>query len=98
MVDVAKKQLMERDLPDNIDYYVIQSDGSVIESGQTQANVYIDEFDVKYFSDVETMLYVRKHYGRFIGVMRDCSYAVRPREYKTSKMLLGVVKGIPKKN
>lgn len=96
MVPVAKKKLDCRDLPEQIDYYTILPDGSVVSAYRAGADVYIDEFDVKYFSDTDTMLYVRQHFGARIGVMRDIKYHVRSREFKTPKMLLGVVRGIPK--
>ena len=93
VVEVVSERLTSRDLPSTIDYYVIDSSGKVTEGTVAKADVYIDELDVRYFADAETMLYVRQTYGPSIGVMRDRKYAVRPREYRTPKMLLGLVGG-----
>lgn len=92
-VEVASERLNSRDLPSTIDYYIITPAGRVEESPVAKAGVYIDELDVQHFFDVDTMLYVREHFGPYIGVMRDRNYAVRPREFRTTKMLLGIVGG-----
>lgn len=93
MDKVETTKLDERDLPEEIDYYVINADGSVVNCSILKADVYINENDVRYFTDKEAMLYVRDTFGPYIGVMRDTSFIVKAREYRTPKMLLGVVRG-----
>lgn len=92
MIQTESRSVEERDLPATIDFYEITSSGTVRVSTGQSADAYISEDDVRYFNDVETMLHIRKTFGRYIGVMRDTSYTIRPREYKTPKMLLGVVR------
>lgn len=88
---IEEKRLDSRDLPDTVDYYTISNQGIVEPCAVAKATVYIDEMDVRYFEDTDTMLYIRETYGPNIGVMRDYKFAVRPRERRTRKMLLGVV-------
>ena len=92
MVEVKQQVLQERELPEQIDIYKIMSDGKVIPSDGLEVDVYIRDLDVRYFSDTETMLYIRQTYGPRVGVMRDCNFQILPREYQTAKLLLGVVK------
>ena len=92
MVELKQRKLEERELPANVDIYTIDANGAVKPASGVVADVYIGELDVRYFTDVEVMLYVRNTYGKRIGVMRDRNYQILPREYKTTKLLLGVVK------
>lgn len=95
MVEMKHQYLEERELPPQVDYYVISESGTVRPAGGASADVYIGELDVRCFSDTETMLYIRSKYGERIGVMRDRDYQILPREFKTTKLLLGVVKSNP---
>ena len=96
MVEMESMDLEARDLPSEIDYYRIQASGKVVACSAAKADVYIGEFDVQALSDKETMLHVRQTYGDHIGVMKDITFRVQSREYRTPKMLLGVIKGLPK--
>lgn len=96
MVETVPHEMEARDLPTDIDYYRIQATGKVVSCNAVKADVYIDELDVQFLSDKETMLHVREHYGAHIGVMKDRRFRVQSREYRTPKMLLGVIKGLPK--
>lgn len=84
--------LNERDLPKNIDYFVITDKGSLVESTQPRAVVYVDEFDVQRLTDPNILLYIRARYGPYIGVMHEVRFNVQPRQFKTQKVLLGLVK------
>lgn len=88
------QKLEARTLPEQIDYYSIGDDGSVASCNAVKANVYISEFDVQYLSDKETMLHIKSTYGDVVGVMHDVNCKVQPREFRTPKMLLGVVRAI----
>ena len=94
MVEMESMSMEARELPAKIDCYRICPDGRVVVCNAVTADVYISEFSVQYFSDKEAMLHILKTYGEHIGVMRDTAYTVQAREYRTPKMLLGVVKGI----
>lgn len=94
MVDFSSREVSERELPTDVDYYEITEDGTVIDGIYSPGAVYISEFDVGYFADKETMLHVRECYGKYIGVMRDLKYDVTPREYRTTKILISVVRGV----
>lgn len=96
MSDFATKDITDRELPPGIDYYEILEDGSVIESDSTNTKTYIEDGSVGYFSDPDAMLYIRNNYDKVIGVMRDTNYGVVPREYKTTKVLLCVVRNSTK--
>lgn len=85
----------ERELPETIDYYVILEDGTVSSNAPNVADVYISEFDVQYLSNKKVMLQIRQTYGPHIGVMRDVDYSIYAREYRTPKMLLGLIRGVP---
>lgn len=95
MVEVKQAALEERLLPEQIDMYRITKSGKVIPSEGLEVDVYIRDVDVRYFTDLEVMLYIRENYGPRIGVMRDRNDQILPREYKTTKLLLGVVKEPP---
>lgn len=96
-METAERLINSRELPRQIDYYRIGQDGSVTTCNSVIADVYISEFDVKYFSDKEIMLHVLTNYGPVVGVMHDVTCNIQSRGYKTPKMLLGVIKR-PKKS
>lgn len=96
MIQVESKHLKERELPRNIDYYEVDENGVVHTCDAIKADVYIEESDVIHFTDKEVMLYIRAHYGNIIGVMRDIQYVIHSKEYRTPKILLGVVRGFTK--
>lgn len=91
-MDIAQRGRGERDLPKNVDYFVITEDGTLVESTQPCAKVYVDELDVQKLTDPETLHYIREKYGEHVGVMHELTFRVRPRPYKTQKVLLGLVK------
>lgn len=94
MVDLEVREVLSRTLPRNIDYYRIGPDDRVAECDATHADVYIGEQDVGYFADADVIAHIRKSYGSVIGVMHDIQFTIAtPEEHKTSKMLLGLVRG-----
>lgn len=94
MVGLEVTTLEQRTLPKVINYYEIKSDGRVEEATFPKADVYIEEQSVHYFADKDVMLHIRETYGCRVGVMRDIDFAITtPREYRTPKMLLGIVGG-----
>lgn len=92
MVTTEVRDMAERDLPDEIEYFIIGEDGALVGSPTPIAKVYIDEFQMQWLTNKEAMLYIREHYGAHIGVMRKVVFPVRPQKRRTTKMLLGVVK------
>lgn len=92
MVDAEIRDLSVQELPDEIEYFVIDADGSLTTSSIPEADVYIDEFQIQRLTDVSAMKHVRENYGSRIGVMRKVVFPVRPQKRRTTKMLLGVVK------
>lgn len=92
MTALIEKKQRERELPSNVDFYIIDENGGVSESCAVTADAYIDEFDVCYFTNKEVMLFVRRKFGPVIGVMRDISCSVESKESRTPKVLLGVAR------
>lgn len=91
MMNLRDKDVEVRNLPNNVDYYIIRDDGSVVEGFNMEADVYIDELDTVYLGDPEIMKYVRKAYGGRLGVMHELSYDIQSSECHTPKILLGVL-------
>lgn len=96
-MDTEIQDMDLRELPDEIEYYQITDDGSLVESKIPNAVVYIDEFQIHRLRDKKAMLYIKNTYGDCIGVMRKVVFPVRPEQYRTSKMLLGVVNDVSTK-
>lgn len=88
MVDVEGRVIP---VPRVIDRYEIDENGNVIPSFSPAVDIYISEFDVKYFKDVDIMRKIRTDYGSRVGVMRDVDYSLLPKGYRTEKTILGVV-------
>lgn len=92
MVETEVRDLDLRELPSNIEYYCIGTDGTLSVSSRLKADVYIDEFQMQRLFDKSLMLHIRQTYGPYIGVMREKVFPVQPQKKRTAKMLLGVIK------
>lgn len=85
------RQKQSRRLPEKIDVYVIEEDGSIALGVGVMPDVFIEEQDAGRIYEKDVALYIRKNYGKTVGVMRDTKFDTMPREYKTRKMILGKV-------
>lgn len=88
----GEKRVETKELPEVLDIYVVNEDGSVAEGAGLSAesvDVFIEEDDSGRLFEVKTALYIRANYGKVVGVMRHQSVSTLPTPYRNRKMILG---------
>lgn len=83
------KNIKSRSLPEKINVFVINEDGSISDGAGCMPTVFIEEQAAGRIYEMDVAKYILKNYGRVVGVMRDSAFHTTPQEYKTRKMILG---------
>lgn len=87
----VKNDVESRNLPDKIDVYIINEDGSIASGVGVMPEVFIEEQYAGRLFEKDVALHILSNYGKTVGVMRDTKFVVTPMEYNTRKMILGKV-------
>lgn len=83
-----------KELPDVLDIYSINDDGTVAESAGISVDdidAFIDEEDSGRLFEPQTALYILANFGKIVGVMRSTKASTAPTPYRNRKMILGKV-------
>lgn len=83
-----------KELPDVLDIYSINEDGTVAECAGVSVDAidaFIEEEDSGRLFETQTALYILANYGKIVGVMRSTKASTTPAPFRNRKMILGKV-------